>query len=266
MIQQSVEKTGKFAGLTRLTTRPTTPSQEELDQPVPRFLRRTAAVPLGRGAGGNLRFLQGIGSPLEEINKFDLTDPEKGFVGSGARALLSQLNPALRAIPELGLGRDTFFDQDIVDLNRANKFQNLPGLRQLLGVREVDIGEGRTRLEGDPDRLFLSRLLPTSRLVGEAGRVADLFSEKPRDSRSSTVARLLSGLRVREVDPVEQERAKRQTVEDKLREFRASGDVRIFRSPFGVKDAEGAVRNPEVEKLLQQFNAIKRIQRAGPGG
>jgi hypothetical protein len=266
MFRQLRENTGKFAGLTRLTTRPSTPSREEQDQPIPRHLRRTAAIPFGTNAQGDPQFLQGIGSPLEEINKLDLTDPTRGLGGAAFRAAIAQANPLLRSAAELGFNKDAFFDQELQDVNRANAVENLPGLRQLLNVRERDLGGGRTRLEGDPGRLFISRRLPTSRLFGDVSRLLDLARGESRESPGATISRLLTGVRATAVDPADQQRAERQQVLDALEEFRATGDVRIFRTPFGVKDSEGEIRNPEAAALLDRLTEIRRAQRNAPGG
>ena len=109
----------KMALLTRATTQPTI---KRGDVALPEFVRESSAIPIGETPEGALQYLTGVGSPLEELQKFDPTTPIGSGVGSAAqigRKILTQLNPLLRYPMELALQQDAFLADDLLDLNKV---------------------------------------------------------------------------------------------------------------------------------------------------
>lgn len=210
---------------------PLPPEQEE--QIINIRGKETVARYIGRAPSGNPLFLQQIGVPLEDTARLlgGVRIPEEVSIGgildavseSGTRTaqlLLSQTNPTVKAIAERLSGKNLFFNRPLSDefLNRVPKLaDSVDDLREITQIpfdkipRAVwepidsamkaalkgrDNGDGTIQV--DPSRLaLLTMLIPAfDRLRFTIGAATD-----PNLPTSARKLRLISGVKVQEVDP-----------------------------------------------------------------
>lgn len=257
MFRAYAERTGKMAALTRLTTQP---SQQRSDVPVPEFVRQSSAIPIGTDEQGNPRFLFGMGSPLEELNKLDLTSPEGGFFG-GARELMRkvgmQLNPLLLRPAEMATGQELFFDRPIMLHDKAPPILAAPGLRQLFGVKEQTMPGGGVRYHGDPLRLYALMGSPASRAVQTTSRGLDVLTDvDPRSSGAMNALQTITGMKVARVDPIDRLRTQIDQLTRQLRPLQREGLVGEFPVLF-ARTVEGQ-KDPRVLEILAKQRELRK--------
>lgn len=259
LAKSSVEVPNRFAGLVRGTT---WPSVERPKEGLPEYLRQSAAIPISPNAQGDPRFVTGFGSPLEELNKLDLSSPAGGVfggLGTLARKIGGQLAPTLKVPLETMSGKEFYYDRPIILGDKAPEALLFPGLKQLFGAERIDLGGGKSRVRADPYMLYyLQRNMPWARAVQTAGQMADVIKDvDPRTSRGMNLLKLITGIRVPSLDTEDIARTEIETIKGKIqgliREGRA-GEKPIFfaRSKDGVKD-------PEVQALLKRSRNIQKL-------
>lgn len=259
LLKSAQEHPGRMALLTRTATQPT---QQDRTAPLPEELRTSAAIPLGRNAQGDRRYLQGVGLPLEELNKFDPTSKEGGVLGGAgalARKLAQQLNPALRIPMELGFQKDLYTGRDIMQGDKAPTIARAPLLRNLLGTREEKLPGGGTRLAGDPLALYAMRALPTSRLGRTVGDVAGMVKPElaPQTGLAQKLLSTLTGLRFRNEDEEDQARAVLEALEAEGQAMRRTGEVGEFKTLY-ARGPKGE-KNPQAVELAQRMQLIRDL-------
>jgi hypothetical protein len=260
IVEAYVKHPGKSALLTRATTLPSV----ERDGDVPEWIRQSAAIPFGKNEQGDPRYLTGLGSPLEELNKLDWTSPEGGWLGAGstlARKVGVQLNPLARVPIEFGTKRDMFYDRPILAGDKASALLNLPGLRQMFGVRESVGPEGKTRFSGDPLALQLLRGSPASRAVQTVSNLTDAATNiDPSKSGMQSLLQALTGIRLPSVDPIDQERTKIDLLQREFTGLQREGKAARIEIPFltdlGKEDPTALAKwakLKEAKKLLKRM-------------
>lgn len=262
IVEAYVKHPGKSAFLTRATTLPSV----EREGQVPEWIRQSAALPLGQNEQGDPTYLTGLGSPLEELNKVDISSPEGGWLGAArtlARKTAIQLNPLARVPIELATGRDLFYDRPLLAGDRAPAILNAPILKQIFGTRE-DVGaDGKTRFSADPLMMHLLRSSPFSRFVQTGSNLADAVSGiDPRKSGLQSLTQALTGIRTPSVDAMDQERTKADLLMRDLTGLQREGKAGRIEIPFlterGKEDpaaVEKMTRLREVKKLMKRLRA-----------
>jgi hypothetical protein len=262
MLRSYFEKPSKMSALTRGTTGGGVEPGER--GPVPEFIRQSAAIPVGKLGAGTEGYITGTGSPLEELNRLDITSPEGGAAGAVKKLgtqVGRQLSPILKGPIEAMTGHELFYDRPIIQSDKAEPILRHPGLKQIFGIQKETLPEGGTRYRGDPYMLHLLRLTPASRMLRELGQAENVaFGTNPQRSRLSDAARTLLGARVTPVDPLD----KLRTIEEiqrrqgiKLQREGKLGQIPVLfaRSLEGQKD-------PKAQALLKRNSALRQLMKA----
>jgi len=263
MLKAYIEEPAKMAALTRLTTMPS----NQRGQTVPEFVRQSVGIPLGPGPEGQDRYLTGLGSPLEELQKLDFTSPEGGFAGGLqklGRSVVSNLNPLLKLGVEYPTGRETYFDRPISEGDYAPAAANLPILKQLLGTTTETLRGGGTRTRASPELLYLLRNSPLGRFGRTAGQLANVVSGGALDKRSSgwqDFLQFLTGVKVANLDKVDQLRAQ---LEEKRRQaggMVSTGELGISPTIYARKQ-EGEKSPRALQLMKDQARILEELKRA----
>jgi hypothetical protein len=243
-----LESPSRMAFLSRFTTQPTI---ERPETGLPEFMRQTAAIPIGKDVAGSPQFLFGMGTPLEEVQKFDPTSPEGGALGAAravGRRFLTQVNPLARVPFEFAAGKDFFLDEPIMSLRKAEpSLAHVPGLKQALDIRHTGPG---LRHEGDPLALYLMRASPASRLARTASQVMDVAADyDPRKTGLQSLLQAITGVRIAAMDPVDQARVQEQVIQRLMQQLQRAGAV----GEFPVSFVRKGKTTPELEAQAQQM-------------
>jgi hypothetical protein len=249
-----------IAALSRLSTNPSEPR----DVALPDFIRSSAAIPAGKNAQGDPRFIFGTGSPLEELNRFDPTSREGGVAG-GAGAILrklgSQLTPLLKVPAEIASGKDLFFNRPIIEQTKAGPgaqlLSKIPGLRRLIGAREMPLPGGGSRSEVDPYVNYLMNAIPTSRPAGEIGRLADFVANTDKKTPAfQNLLRVFTGARVASLDKKDLLQAQLEEKIAQATKLRRQGKIGFVEEPYARQGAEG--KDEEAVNTVKRIGAIKK--------
>jgi hypothetical protein len=263
VLSQYAQNTGRAVGLTRLATNP---SQE---QPVlPGFVNRGAAIPLGPTSEGGFSVLSGLGLPIAELSKFDLSSPEGGALGAVKQLLRrggEMANPLLAGPAELALGRDFRTGRDILGQDRADPLLGkIPGLAQAIGYKEETLPSGDVRPRADPLALWALGRSPASRFLSTADQVGDLAGRAP----DASALRILTGAQRFDLDKGDLAKAVEDALRSQAKALQRTGDVRsteiLF--PSGKPGEKSAVGKDLVDRLRQveKMRAAMRKEAAAP--
>lgn len=242
-----------YAFLTRAMTQPTI----QRDTAIPEFMRQSISLPAGKDPQGNPQFVTGIGSPLDVINKFDVTSPAgiSGLPDAIMRKLGAELNPLIKYPLEAAAGKEFFMDRPIIHGTKAPAALNLPGLKQIFGTREEKTATGGTRYEADPFLLHMLRSSPLSRLMQTGSQVTDIFAPEKQKAPLARIAQLLTGVRVPSVDPVDKLRTEVKLMRDQFTPLQAAGKAGTVEEPFLTKEGK---LDPEALRLMEQFRSTRK--------
>ena len=251
---QYLENPSRMAALTRLTAQPTVARPKFTTE----YIRATSALPWAFGEEDpNLKkYITGIGSPLEELHKYDVTQRQpgvSGLIGETLRKVFAHTAPPIRLGAELAAGEDFFFRKPLAE---ADYVRRLPfDLQKLLSdYREETLPSGRVRRRANPDLQLFLRNIPGARFLGEAGKLSD-----DRKTDLEKAINFLTGMQIRDVDlEYELPRARKREVERRLQPFVSSGDVRTFSRMFST---EFGKENPEVAGLLERLRILDNRRR-----
>lgn len=270
LVDSYLTSTGKMAGVTRATTMP---SSERPKEGLPEFLRQTSAIPAGPNAQGDPTFIANIGSPLEEINKLDLTSPEGGFFGmlkTAARKGGAQLNPILKYPLELASGQQFFFDRPVIQSDKAPSIlAKIPGLREAFGVEEVKDTAGKSRYRGDPFKLHALANSPFSRLVGTASDVANAVADTDkRKSGWQSTLQMLTGVRTPSLDSMDRARTAEDTIKRQMVGLERAGLAGRLSQPFlnerGKADADAVAKWKRLKAVRKLLDRLREEQKQAP--
>lgn len=144
---------------------------EEEKQNLPNYIREALAVKLKDTPDGLKQYITSFGTPIEQFAQL--------FGSNPVLRTISQTNPILKVPIELGIGKDSFRQQDLKDTYTANEYKAAPQIiKDMLDFKEVEkptykrLGDGklikigtRTTYVADPVKLLVARSLFTSRGV-----------------------------------------------------------------------------------------------------
>lgn len=165
------------------------PSEEEKKN-LPDYIKESLAIKLKDTPDGLKSFIYGFGTPIEQFASLfkGISAPTfqkrvEGFV----LGQISTMNPYLKVPIELGIGKDSFRQQDLKDVYDAKEYSSAPQLvKDLLQITPVQkpileknaqgklvkTGE-RTQYVADPTRLLVARSLFTSRGISYLDQAFD---------------------------------------------------------------------------------------------
>lgn len=261
LLESFVKEPRKAALAIRTTTQPTV----DRGGVVPEFVRQSGAIPAGVDDQGSQRFIYGLGSPYEELNKLDITSPEGGVFGGLkklGRAVGSQANPFIKAPVELATGHELFFDRDIIHGDRAEPIlSKIPGLAQALEIQEEQTPSGK-RLRGDPYLLWALRQLPGSRGIREAGSLANAaVGIDPRGNRLNDLLTFLTGARTTTVGDADRVRTmqdiNRRLATKLVREGKLGQVPTQFATALGKTDEETLGLLKEQQRLRKELDRLR---------
>jgi hypothetical protein len=175
------------------------PTAEEKEA-LPDWMKEGFTVKLGDTASGLKQYLTSFGTPIEQFTSM--------FSPNAILNTISQMNPILKTPIELGIGKDSFREQDLKEVYNAKEYSLAPKIiKDLLDIKEVKrptykkVGDKliktgeRTEYIADPQKLLIARGLFTSRGVSYLDQAfgGDLTG-------FSKMLKLFSGLKPYEVD------------------------------------------------------------------
>ncbi len=151
------------------------PTEEE-KQNLPDFIRESIGIKLQDTPEGLKQYISSFGTPIEAFTQL--------FGNNPVLRAISMSNPILKTPIELGIGKDSFRQQDLKDVYTANEYKLAPQvIKDLLQIKEVQkpiyetkngkavkVGE-KTAYIADPERLLIARSLFTSRGVSYLDQV-----------------------------------------------------------------------------------------------
>jgi len=144
---------------------------DEEKQYLPDYIKDSLSVKLTDAPNGLKRYIANFGTPIEAFTQLIGKNP----VLRG----ISMMNPIMKPMIELGIGKDSFRKRDIKDVYDAKEYAKAPKIvKDILDIKEVKkdifdkdakgklvkVGE-KTVYAADPYRLLIARSLFTSRGV-----------------------------------------------------------------------------------------------------
>lgn len=145
---------------------------EEEKQNLPDYIKQSLAIKLPDTKDGLKQYITSFGTPIEQFGQL--------FGANKVLTAISQMNPLLKVPVEIGIGKDSFRQQDLKSVYNAYEYKNAPqvvkNLLQLQDVQKprykklangklVATGETYTIYVANPERLLIARSLFTSRGV-----------------------------------------------------------------------------------------------------
>ncbi len=232
---------GKQAWSIRATNRAQDP-----ESPIPEHVRRGVAIPLGKGADGEDRYLSGFGLAWED--PLELLSFAHGDVKASAASAFSKLRPEAQMLGEAAFGRSAFFDRDFNDLD-----PQLGRLRDnVLGKDTKGLAEP---LAGSQALEFLVGKSPAARAVATGNKLLD--------NRKSGVEKLLnaaSGIKITDVNAEAADRIRIQQAAEQLKEL-GGREVSMSYVPDWKKERMTAEELQKAQELQKMINSIKSEQR-----
>jgi hypothetical protein len=261
-------KDGKWTGRMSVAIRAQGGGQRE-DQPLPDYLTQTAAIPLGKLAGGGQRFLTSLGLMHEDTLSF-LGD---SVLDTGTE-ILSRTHPIPKAILELITG-ESFFQRGPMGGRELREMD--PPLGRLLtnlGLREEAPG-GRARPVGEKYfggklESLLSNINPFLRGVFTARTSTD-----PRKALFANVAEpptgilsripgpavgfnVLTGVKVSDLSPAARDRAMRERLDQiTLDELGGRGLTQTWIPPEEIERMR--LIDPAQAQKMEQRNMLMKL-------
>lgn len=233
-----------------------TASMRNPDVTTPDYIGNTAAIPIGKAEDGTMRYLTGLGlmheDPMAWANIF------RGDVRQAGGELISRANPLIKGPLEYFANR-AFFQSGPLGPRELDDAD--PVLARLAAnVRDKFTGEKTkqvTPLFGSPLLEAVASNSPATRALTTLRTATD-----PRKGWGALAANLLSGARVVDVSPAQQEGIQRELASEAMR---LGGAHQFARTYFTDQDkaAMTASQRQEAEKLnaLQNLLAKKAKER-----
>jgi hypothetical protein len=143
---------------------------EEEKKALPDYLRESLGIKLSDTPEGLKQYISSFGTPLEAFSQLIDKNPILNAI--------SMTNPIMKVPIEIGIGKDSFREQDLKDVYSAADYAKAPQIvKDILELKEVKkpilkkvngklvkVGE-RIEYQADPVKLLIARSLPTSRGV-----------------------------------------------------------------------------------------------------
>jgi hypothetical protein len=211
---------------------------EEEKQALPDFIKESIGIKLQDTPEGLKQYISSFGTPIEAFTQL--------FGSNPILRAISVMNPVLKAPIEIGIGKDSFRQQDLQDVYNAKEYKLAPKIiKDLLGIKEVekdvfkkDEKTGKLQKAGkkieyqaDPIRLLIARSLFTSRGVSYLDQV---FGNDLQGFVK--VLKTTTGFKPQQIDIEQQkyfkEKDKKRALEDLLIK---SGEVKKFETIYTPK-------------------------------
>ncbi len=168
-LEQMVKQPGKYGAIGKLVDSLQTDKEKAKDEysALPPYMREDLPIRLGEKNGFS-QYLYGLGLPVEDVNRL-----WKGGVQRTIASSLGDISPILKYPIEVGTGQNLFTGEPISQTSYVYPFVNqIPGLRDWLGVTEHKDTDGSTSYRADPYKLhFLNTAL--GRFYTTAGKLTD---------------------------------------------------------------------------------------------
>lgn len=153
---------------------PTSPDEKKS---LPDYLKESLGIKIADTPTGLKQYISSFGTPIEQFAQL--------FGSNPILRAISQSNPILKVPVEIGIGKDSFRQQDLQDVYDAREYKLAPQIvKDLLQLKEVQkdvfkkLPDGklikvgnRTQYVADPVRLLIARSLFTSRGVSYLDQV-----------------------------------------------------------------------------------------------
>lgn len=161
-IEAMITQPGKAVSIGKMRTAANQESglKKEEEALFPYWLQEQLNIVIGRDAEGDPKVMQGIGIPIEDINKL--------WRGKSLRTMerfLAEGSPLLRVPYEILTNRSLFTSKAITDPSVNNYYRraypllaDVPVLRDWLGLKKEEVvinGEKRNVYNADPQRMYL---------------------------------------------------------------------------------------------------------------
>ena len=214
------------------------PISEEEKAALPDFIKESIGVKLQDTPEGLKQYISSFGTPIEAFTQL--------FGSNPILRTISMTNPILKVPTEIGIGKDSFRQQDLKDVYDAREYKTMPQvLKDLLEIKEVQkdvlnknaqgklikVGT-RTQYVADPVKLLIARSLFTSRGISYLDQV---FGNDLKGFVK--LVRTTTGIKPQTVDIEAQagikETKQKRALEDLLIR---SGEVRKFQTVYEPKD------------------------------
>lgn len=199
---------------------------KEEQSALPEYLRASFGIKLEDTPDGLAQYISSFGTPIEAFT--DLMNQNPILKG------ISQMNPLIKPLIEIGIGKDSFRQRDLKDVYDAREYKAAPQIvKDILDIHEtqkpilkkmpngklIKVGE-RTQYIADPVKLLIARSLFTSRGVSYLDQAfgGDL-------NGFAKVLKLTTGLKPQQIDIEQQqsinESMQRRAIEDELAKYSA---------------------------------------------
>lgn len=236
------------------------PSEEE-NKYLPDYIKGSLGIKLGDTPEGIAQYISNFGTPIEGFA--DLINGNPILKG------VSMMNPLLKAPIELGIGKDSFRQQDLKDVYDAREYSGAPQvIKDLLQIKAVEkpvlqkgedgkLHEVGTRIQyvADPERLLIARSLFTSRGFTYLDQVFD------GDLNGLLKAlKLTTGLKIQQVDTEQQkgikESEQKRALEDLLKRY---GEISSYSDTYIPKNRKARGVLPDSSSGSSVSDYIKSI-------
>lgn len=213
-----------------------TPSQEER-QNLPGYLQESIGIKLEDSPEGLKQYLSSFGTPIEQVAQM--------FGKNPILRAISMMNPMLKAPIEIGIGKDSFRQQDLKDVYNAKEYKMAPQfIKDLLEIKAVmkpvydkdkkgnlvKIGE-KEQYIANPERLLIARSLFTSRGVSYLDQV---FGNDLNGFLK--FLKTTTGLKPQQIDLEVQKYYNEKEKKDKLQDLLLkTGDIKQFKTNYMPK-------------------------------
>jgi len=215
-------------------TRPLFTQDDAGENPLPPWLQKQVAIPLGDAPNGNPTYLTSLGLPIEVLSSLPNPSVDIGQLGRQLRQnVVGSANPALKTVYSVFTGEDPYFG------TKWGSYDKAPGIAQALGADERS------------DAAALYNMLAGTGVIqpiaSPISTLSSLFS--PDESTGASLLNTLTGAKVKTVD---EQAALRQLLSDYLA---ASPDVQSYQSFYQQS------KDPEIQALMKQLLQVKQAMK-----
>lgn len=246
------ELANRPGGVVAQTIRAQNSARSDDTGPVPDYINKGLAIPLGETSTGDKSFLTGLDFMHDAPANLVGFDYGGLSLPGTIRNVLSQGNPLPKGIAELGFGKTLFQDRDLEDSDPTigRLISNVSDLSGM-GKRELPSGRARPFINTTFEQIAANS--PASRLLSTARVATDSRKLEGGPFPGSLMAmNLLTGAKVAQVSPGSQEAVLRDALAEMSKREGASefASVRFTRADI----AEAKKTNPELAARMEALN------------
>jgi ADP-Ribosyltransferase in polyvalent proteins len=219
---------------------------QDPDKPMPENIRRGLAIPLGKGADGQDRYISGLGLAWED--PLEMLSFLHGDFKSSVAAGFTKLRPEAQGFAEGVFGRSAYFDRELTDmdpqLGRARD--------NLLGKERKGLAEP---LMGSQSLEFLSGKTPVARVASTLNNALD-----SRKNVFEKALNLGTGVKITDVNQEAAERLMIDQASEKLKGLGAR-EMEVSYIPEWKKERMSPEELQVAQELQKMISSIKSTQR-----